>query len=222
MLDLEKIGISLLLALVCGAVAWLARGWRSRWLVVILVLAVALGIAAAIASPLMYPVSDPLVLLIAWSAGILLGQGMPPRIRPWLILLLILSALDIAQITLTGGFVPVKSNSHAVESPPPSGPLLLGNFYLALPGGHYLVGIFDLLIITALAEYWRRRGSGYLVAVVPGIAGFLLGEAAVQATQLGGWPLLPFFTVGWLISLAVNLATGKRATVSSSPTAIRP
>jgi hypothetical protein len=68
--------------------------------------------------------------------------------------------------------------------------------------GHYLVGVFDLLIAAA-AEHWRRRGGSYLIALLPGVLGFLLADGAVWLTQRGGWPLIPFITAGWLCSEAV-------------------
>src|SRR5215510_14894410 len=38
------------------------------------------------------------------------------------------------------------------------------------------VNLVDLLLVTALAEHWRRRGSSYLLALLPGVLGFLLAD----------------------------------------------
>jgi hypothetical protein len=145
-----------------------------------------------------YPWSDIIVLLTALAAGILLGRALPPRFRPFLILLLLLSALDIAQTILTGGLTHLPSSPPAHTSAPMSGAMLFLNLSLPLPVGHYLIGIFDLLVITAAAEYWRRRGASYFIAFLPGILGFLLAYGAVLTTQYGGGPLIPFITTGWL------------------------
>jgi hypothetical protein len=42
-----------------------------------------------------------------------------------------------------------------------------------------------------------------MVALLPGVVGFLLVDGAVWVTQRGGWPLIPFITLGWLFSEAV-------------------
>ncbi len=89
----------------------------------------------------------------------LLGRGIPPRLRPFLIVLLVLSVLDVLQIVLTAGSTP--PGSAGGQAPNGSDPLLLGNFLLLLPWGRYNVGGGDLLLITALAEHWRRRGASY-------------------------------------------------------------
>lgn len=212
MLAIEQTGLDLLLALACAAVPWLARPLRS-WLVAIgLAGGIVLSIVGAVVSLPTYPWSNLVVLLVALSGGLLVGRGLPPRFRPFLILLLILSVLDAGQIALTGGLVsgqPVPRPAHPAASP--AGPMLYGNFLLLLPVGHYLVGIFDLLIITAAAEHWRRRSGSYLLALMPGVVGFALVRGGVWLTQLGGWPLIPFFTAGWLCSEGVHRFLSRHA-----------
>jgi hypothetical protein len=167
-----------------------------------------LGVVLAL--PL-FPWSNVAVLLMALTGGLLLGRGMPPRFQPFLILLLVLSVEDAVQTALTGGFTPLPSSPPAHPAAGPSGPLLYLNVYLMLPAGHYLVGIFDLLVITAAAEHWRRRGGSYLIAVLPGVLGFLLVYGAVWLTQRGGWPLIPFISAGWLCSEAVTRIKSQQA-----------
>lgn len=195
---IEDLILSLALALVCAAVPWLARRVGGWVLGGGLVVGVAASVLAAVLALPLYPWSDLLVALVALSGGLLLGRALPPRFRPLLIPLLVLSALDIAQIALTGGWVPLAAIPLAPHPATPSGPLLYGNLILPLRGDTYKVGIFDLLVITAIAEHLRRRGGPYLYAALPSVLGFALAYAAVWLTQLGGWPLLPFFTIGWL------------------------
>jgi hypothetical protein len=209
--------VSIVLALVCAAVPWLARRLRSRLLVVGLALGIALSIiGSALALPL-YPWTSLVVLLVALTGGLLLGRIMPPRFLPVLVLLLVLSALDVLQVALTSGASPPASNSHAGGTP--SGPLLYVNFVLPLPGRRYLVGIFDLLVITALAERWRRRGASYLIALLPGALGFLLVYATGLLTPLRPMALLPFFTAGWLASEGLHRFILRRTATATKPDA---
>jgi hypothetical protein len=211
MLAIEQTSLSLALALACSAVPWLALRLRGRLLAVGLVVGVLLAILGTFLSDAPYPWSNFVVLLTALTSGLLLGRGILPRARPFLVLLLILSALDVANIVLSGGLTRLPTTPSANPAAASSGPLPYLNFYLLLPGGHYLVGVFDLLVITAAAEHWRRRGASYPIALLPGVLGFLLAYGAVWLTGLGGWPLIPFFTAGWLASEGVCRALGQRA-----------
>ncbi len=218
MLAIEQTVLSLALALACAAVPWLARRLLSRLLAIGLAVGILLTILGAVLSVAPYPWTDLVVLLTALTGGLLLGRGMPPRFRPFLLLLLILSALDVVNIALSGGLTPVPTTPPAHPAAPESGPLPYFNFFLLLPGGHYLLGIFDLLVITAAAEHWRRRGASYPIALLPSVLGFLLAYGAVWLTQLGGWPLIPFFTAGWLASEGVRRSLSRRAGHPSAKT----
>jgi hypothetical protein len=205
--------LSILLALTCAAVPWLARAVRVWPLVTALVVGITVSlIGASLSLPLSPPWTDLVILLVALSGGLLLGRGMPPRFLPFLSLLLLLSVLDVTQTIVEGGLTPLNSGfSTTTVGSGPSGPLLYLNFILPLAGGRYLVGLFDLLLLTAVAEHWRRRGASYLIAFLPGVLGFLLGYGAVVLTHLGGWPLFPFFTAGWLVSDGVHRLLSQRA-----------
>jgi hypothetical protein len=61
------------------------------------------------------------------------------------------------------------------------------------------------------AEHWRRRGGSYLIALLPGVLGFLLVYGAVRLAQRGGWPLIPFITAGWLCSEALSRVRSRQA-----------
>jgi hypothetical protein len=211
MLAVEQSILDLLLALACSAVPWLARSLRTRLLAIGLGIGLILTLLGSVLSLAPYPWTDLVVLLTALTAGVLLGRGMPPRFRPFLIVLLILSALDVVNIALSGGLIPLPTTPPTHPAAAQSGPLAYFNFLLLLPGGHYLLGIFDLLVITATAEHWRRRDASYLIALLPGVVGFLLAAGAVWLTQLGDWPLIPYFTAGWLISAGVSRSVSPRA-----------
>jgi hypothetical protein len=215
-LIIEQSLLSYPLALACAAVPWLALRVRSRLLAGGLIGGILVSVLGVIFALPLYPWSEFVVLLIAFTGGLLLGRGMPPRFRPFLILLLLLSIEDAVQTALTGGLIPLPTSLPAHSATPPSGLLLYLNVYLTLPVGHYQVGIFDLLVITAAAEHWRRRGQSYLVALLPGVVGFLLVDGAVWVIQRGGWPLIPFITAGWLCSgVAARLARWHLASVTA-------
>jgi hypothetical protein len=60
-----------------------------------------------------------------------------------------------------------------------------------LPWGRYNIGIFDLLLLTTMAEYWRKRGSDFLVALAPGVIGFIVAFGFNQFIYARALPLIP-------------------------------
>ena len=202
--------LSIPLTLLCSAAPWLTRQVKGWLLTLGLGLGIALVVVGIVFSLAFYPWTNLVVLLVAVTGGLLLGRIIPPRFRPWLMVLLVLSVLDILQIALTAGSSPPGTSGG--QAPSGSDPLLLGNFLLVLPWGRFNLGIFDLLLVTALAEYWRRRGGSYLLAVVPGLLGlFLLPPIVLLVTAVGNLPLIPFLTAGWLGSEGLHRLLGRQA-----------
>ena len=141
--------LSLLLALVCSALPWLARPLGGWTLVILLIVGIAVGlISLALVLPL-YPWSDLVVLVVAWSGGLLLARWLAPRFRPFLLLFLCFSAVDTLQFT--AGLS--ASSASGPPTPVNSTALHLGDFLLMLPLGRFAINIVDLLLITALAEH---------------------------------------------------------------------
>jgi hypothetical protein len=206
----ESAMLSIPVTLVCCAVPWLTRQVTNWLLAIGLVLGIALAVIGIVFSLAYYPWTDLVVLLVALTGGLLLGRVIPPRFRPLLIALLILSALDVLQIALTANSSPPGSATG--QAPSGSDLLLLGNFLLLLPWGRFTLGILDLLLVTALAEHWRRRGSSYLFAVVPGVLGlFLLPTVFTLVTGVRNLGLIPFLTAGWLGSEALHRSLRRQA-----------
>jgi hypothetical protein len=202
--------LSLALALICSAIPWLARPLHSRPLIIGLVVGLTLGLLGAVLALPPSPWTDLVVLAVAWSGGLLLGRGMAPRFRPVLLVFLCLSALDV--LLALGG------SPQAPRTAASSSPLVHADFLLVLPWGRFAINLVDLLLITALAEHWRRRGGGYLLALLPGALGFLLADGVVLATGLGLLPGFPFFTAGYVASEAVSRSIGReRATPPAVP-----
>lgn len=198
---------SLIIALLSAAAPWLVAPIK-RWpIATALGIGLVLTILGAALSVGPYPWTNLVVLLVALSAGVLLGRSMPTRTWPFLILLLVLSALDIIQIVLSG---PGAGPAHPAAIPPPA--QLYGNLFLLLPWGRFNLGIFDIFVIAAMAEQWRRRGRALPFALIPGSIGIVLAFAFLQFIYKGVLPLIPFLTLGWLCSLALNLVLSRRPT----------
>lgn len=198
--------LSLLLALVCSAVPWLARPLGGLSLAIGLGGGIAVGFMSLVLALPLYPWSDLVVLVVAWSGGLLLGRWVAPHFRPFLFLFLCFSAVDVLQ------FAAGLSASSASGPPTPvnATPLHLGDFLLLLPWGRFAINVVDILLITALAEHWRRRDASYLIAALPSALGFFLADGFVLVTGLGSLPGIPFFTAGYIISEGVYRSTYAR------------
>jgi hypothetical protein len=202
--------LSLALALLCAAIPWLARPLTGWALVIALAVGIALSLVGAVLAQPASPWADLGALLVAWSGGLLLGRGLAPRFLPVLLVFLCLSVLDVL-LALAG----YPQTPHTGTG---SSPLVYTNFILLVPRGRFAINLFDLLLVTALAEHWRRRGAGYLLALLPGVLGFLLADGVVLATGLGQLPGFPFFTVGYVASEGVSRSLSRhRAAPPAAP-----
>jgi hypothetical protein len=184
--------LSLALVLVCSAIPWLARPLRGWPLIVGLVVGIFVSLIGLVRPFPPYPWANLVVLLVAWSGGLLLGRGIAPHFRPFLLVFLCFSGVDLL---LTTGLT--LSAPHTTVGSPP---LRLGDFLLVLPWGRFETNVVDVLLLTTLAEHWRRRGASYLIALLPGAFGFLLAVGFILVTKLGILPGIPFFTVGYVLT----------------------
>lgn len=189
--------LSLIFAVVSAAAPWLLKRVKNTPLAVALVLGIILSALTVVFNINLYPWSNALVLLVALSAGVLLARSRPPRVRPLLILLLVLSALDIAQNALPGPSAPSTAGA-------PSPAHLVGNVLLLLPWGRFNLGIFDIFLIALISEHGRRRGDAFALTLLPGMLGIALAFAFLNVVYRGPLPLIPFITAGWLCTLALN------------------
>jgi hypothetical protein len=82
-------------------------------------------------------------------------------------------------------------------------------FRLVLPWGRLETNLVDVLLLTALAEHWRRRGSSYLIALLPGVLAVLLADVFVLVTRLAIVPGIPFFTAGYVCMEGLNRYLGR-------------
>lgn len=194
---------SLALVLACSAIPWLAHPLGSWPLVIGLAAGITLDLFSVVLALPLYPWINLVVLIVAWSCGLLLGRGMAPRFRPVLLVFLCLSGLDVV---LTAGL--------SLSPPHPSAsatPLRFGDFLLLLPWGRFEANVADLLLLTALAEHWRRRGAPYLIALLPGALGYLLAVGFLLVTKLTILPGIPFFTAGYVLTEGVNRSISRHS-----------
>ena len=194
--------LSVALTLLCSAVPWLARPLPMWPLIIGLVVGVTLSLVdAVLALPFSFW-TNVVVLVVAWSGGVLLGRSVAARFRPFLLWFLCFSVIDVL---LALGNYPQASHSAGGSSP-----LLYADFVLLLARGRFAINVVDLLLLTALAEHWRRRGASYLIALLPGVLGFLLANGLIAITKLGILPGIPFFTLGYVLTQGVYRYMSRR------------
>jgi hypothetical protein len=158
------------------------------------------GSAAALAAGAslglaLYPWTDVPVLGFAIAGGVLLGRSIPPRPVRMFILLGALAALDAIQIVVQGpGPGPRSTNGT-----PPAWyfyvTLVMNTAWFATA-----FGIFDVLVIAAVAEHARRRGLPFAVGAAPGVIAFVAAGLAVLILGPLTLPLIPFLLGGWLVT----------------------
>jgi hypothetical protein len=209
--------LSVALTLLCSAVPWLARQLHSWLLVIGLVAGLVAGvilvlIGAARTLPL-FPWTNLAVLLVAWSGGLLLGRGVAARFRPLLLLFLCLSVVD--------ALLALGNYPQTPQTAVGSSPLVYADFILVLSGGRFAINVVDLLLLTTLAEHWRRRGSSYLVALLPGVLAFLLADGLIAVTKLSIVPGIPFFTAGYVLTEGIYRSVSHHSEPTSADTPTR-
>jgi hypothetical protein len=196
-----------------GLSSWAAARLQTRWIALAAVPFLVVVVAGAVLGLPLYPLSDLFVAAFSLLAGVLLGRVMPPRFRPFLILLLALSALDVAQNLAFAGPPPAPN-----AAPDPH--FIWVNVRFPLVGGHFNIGFADLVLIAAAAENLRRRKATLALSLLPGVIGISLGEALLS-TLTANPPVLVdaiaaslvlFLTAGYVLT---ELAVGQTATKSA-------
>jgi hypothetical protein len=186
--------VSILVAIILGLAVWPLRSVGRRTmlsafaaLVAILAAGVALGLSV-------HPWTNIPVAGFALAGGVLVGRGVPPRARAMLPVLACLAAFDVVQVVLIGSAAP----GEAGPSGPPSAAWYYGMLVLDTPWTHSEIGVFDLLLVAAVAEHGRRRGLPPIAALTPGPLGFLYANITVAALNPGNLALIPFLFLGWI------------------------
>jgi hypothetical protein len=201
---------SVALTLLCSAMPWLARPLPMWPLIIGLVAGVILSLVDAVLALPFSLWTNLVILVVAWSGGLLLGRSVAARFRPFLLWFLCFSVVDVL---LALGNYPQTPHSAGGSSP-----LLYADFIVVLFGGRFAINVVDLLLLTALAEHWRRRGASYLIALLPGVLGFLMADGLIAVTKLGILPGIPFFTIGYVLAEGIYRSMSRRVPPPAKPT----
>ncbi len=200
--------VGLAVAAACGLAPWAVARLATRTIVVATVASFAVVAVGAVAGVPIYPFSSVFVAVFGAVAGVALGRGMPPRFRPFVILMVVLSVLDVAQNVAFAG---PSASSTTASTPDPH--FIWLNVRFPLPDGHFNIGFADVILIAAAAENLRRRGAALGVSLLPGVVAIGLGEALVatlpptRSTIVAGVAnsLVVFLTAGYVVGeLAVS------------------
>jgi uncharacterized protein (DUF58 family) len=189
--NISSLAITLALAVLCVCLSVPAGRIGGRPLVALLVLSAAVWVLGAALSLPWYPLTSIVDVVFAVSLGLAAGRLVPARFRPFLILLIILSVLDVLQVGLSAG-----SHAAAQDSGLSAGQLY-STVVVKLPIGNYRLGPFDLAIAAAIGTHWLRRGAGLKVPLAGVATAVILAYAVILAKPVT-LPLMPFFLVGWL------------------------
>lgn len=190
--------ISLVLALLCMAIPWGTRQVKTWQVTIAFGIGIVLWVLGAAFSLGWYPWTNIVDFLVAVGAGMLLGRVIHAKFRPFLIFLIVMSILDVTQIVLTTHPSAPTTQSTSV----PAGQLY-ANFFLQLPWGKYGIGIFDLLLLSAIGVYWRRQNGEFLVAFAGIAIGLIVAYTILYANPGILLPLIPLLTLGWLCSAGI-------------------
>jgi hypothetical protein len=181
----------------CGLAPWAMAKLETRWIAIAAVPFLVVMVAGAIFGLPLYPVSDVVVAAFSLLAGVVLGRVMPPGFRPFLILLVILSALDVAQNLVFAGPPPAPSSA-------PDPHFLWVNVRFPIADGHFNIGFADVILIAAAAENLRRRKTTVALSLLPGVIGISLGEALLSTLPANP----PLFVDAISASLVLFLTAG--------------
>ncbi|MBX5464434.1 MAG: hypothetical protein IRZ26_02630 [Clostridia bacterium] len=177
-------GTAVLAALACP----LLRRLRLRTAGLLLALTIAGAAAWALAGQPAEPGANLVVLAVAILAGRLLAQL--PR-RPWAVLLIALSVLDIASFASGAQARPVPATLE--------GPATLANLLVVWSGGHWREGLLDLALMVAFAlRLTAAAPVGTALAWL--LAASLAPFGVLLAGISRGLPLVPFYAAATLLS----------------------
>lgn len=175
-----------LFALAFALAPWILR--KVTWIALAVGLGTGIVASAAgiLAGARLYPLTDLVPVVVAACGGVLVGRIIPARFRPMAILIAVLAAADSIQVFAA------SNDSHPVS-------YYFAMFIVATPLGRAAIGFADLLVVTAIAEHYRKRGSDYWVAAAPGVVGLVVPVVFLGVLRIG-LPLLPFVFVGLILT----------------------
>lgn len=138
------------------------------------------------------------VVVAAVTLGVLAGRTVPPKSQPMLLLLVVLSAADIIWIA-SGG----ELSSEWVDR--------VLNFSIDLGASSSSIGTIDLILAAALSAHWLERDETVLLSLTAAPLGMALANVYVGLSGSENLPLVPFITLGWLLTeIAHDLSQNRR------------
>ena len=125
-----------------------------------------------------------------------------------------------------GGVEPAEPGTGSVALRPaetvPNPHVIWLTFRVPLPSGHFNIGIGDLILVTALAENFRRMAASWPVAAVPGVFAVVVGTLiasfpVAQSFAAGSFSeaLVPYLTAGLLAAVLPRALRTKRQAASN-------
>lgn len=185
-------GFSVLVTLVMGVGVWSVRSLSNRVMAGGLVAGIVLA-GAGLVSDL-----DWLAALGVFVAALFIGTGigrlLPSQPGPILLFLLVLSVADIVWIGTGGG-----SASGSLDK--------IVNFSVEIGSSSSSLGTVDLVLAAIVATHWLRRDAGFWLAVAAAPIGMIVSDLYVAAANVDNLPLVPFITLGWLMTEAWHRRT---------------
>lgn len=196
--------MSILVAILLSLAVWGLHRLRSLLLVVGLVGALVVAFVALTLRPSTSPITNLVVLVVAVTAGMLLGRLVPARAMPMLTLLAALAVADVVWVGLTLGFGPEVTNAAR------DGWWAYTMLAFDTPWTRTSLGIGDLLLIAAIVEHARRRGRSLAMAATAAALGLLLANLTFAVAWPGNLALVPFLLFGWLAAEGFARLDGAR------------
>lgn len=180
-------GFSFLAAVLTGVGAWSARALsNSLALGLLLVGLVATGAGAAADLDWLLKVG---VFAVAVLLGVAIGRIIPPSSAAMLVLLGLLSLADIIWIATGGG-----SATGWVDD--------IANFSVQVGESSSSIGTVDLVLAAMITTHWLQRGAGVWLALAAAPIGMVASNVYVALGRADNLPLVPFITLGWLVTEA--------------------
>lgn len=121
--------------------------------------------------------------------GAAIGRMIPPRPGPMLLVLGILSVADIIWITAGG-----DASTEDLER--------VANLSVQIGGRSSSIGTVDLVLAATITTHWARRGASFWLALAAAPIGMVVSNVYVAVTGVDNLPLVPFITMGWLLTEA--------------------
>lgn len=178
-------GFSFVATLLMGVGAWVVRS-LSTFVIAggFLVSLVSIGIGFGADAEWLLRLG---VLAAALFIGIGVGRAIPARPAPIAFLLGVLSLADIIWIVSGGGSATGRTNE-------------ILNLSVRMGTTSSSIGTVDLILAAAVAAHWLRRDARIWLAAVAAPIGMVISNVFVVASDVENLPLVPFITLGWLIT----------------------